>query len=57
MVGLLILTVKLNYIHQNPVETGFVIDPVDWKYSSARNYIGMKGLIEISYLDPLIITM
>ncbi len=38
MVGLLILTVKLNYIHQNPVETGFVIDPVDWKYSSARNY-------------------
>ena len=29
---------KLNYIHQNPVETGFVTDPVDWKYSSARNY-------------------
>ena len=29
---------KLNYIHNNPVETGFVTDPVDWKYSSARNY-------------------
>ncbi len=29
---------KLNYIHYNPVETGFVIDPIDWKYSSARNY-------------------
>jgi len=29
---------KLNYIHQNPVEAGFVTDPVDWKYSSARNY-------------------
>ena len=29
---------KLNYIHNNPVETGFVIDPIDWKYSSARNY-------------------
>lgn len=29
---------KLNYIHQNPVETGFVTDPIDWKYSSARNY-------------------
>ena len=29
---------KLNYIHQNPVEGGFVTDPIDWKYSSARNY-------------------
>jgi REP element-mobilizing transposase RayT len=29
---------KLNYIHQNPVETGFVTDPIDWKYSSTRNY-------------------
>lgn len=29
---------KLNYIHNNPLETGFVNNPVDWKYSSARNY-------------------
>ena len=29
---------KLNYIHQNPVESGFVIEPWEWKYSSARNY-------------------
>ena len=29
---------KLNYIHQNPVESGFVTDAIDWKYSSARNY-------------------
>ncbi len=29
---------KLNYIHNNPVEEGFVTDPIDWKYSSARNY-------------------
>jgi putative transposase len=29
---------KLNYMHNNPVETGFVTDPIDWKYSSARNY-------------------
>ena len=29
---------KLNYIHQNPVVSGFVTDPVDYKYSSARNY-------------------
>jgi REP element-mobilizing transposase RayT len=29
---------KLNYIHNNPVESGFVTDPVDWKYSIVRNY-------------------
>lgn len=29
---------KLTYIHNNPVEAGFVTDAVDWKYSSARNY-------------------
>jgi REP element-mobilizing transposase RayT len=30
---------KLNYIHNNPVEKGFVERPEYWKYSSARNYI------------------
>ena len=29
---------KLNYIHNNPVIFGFVTNPIDWKYSSARNY-------------------
>jgi REP element-mobilizing transposase RayT len=29
---------KLDYIHNNPVESGFVTDPTNWKYSSARNY-------------------
>ncbi|WP_343659410.1 transposase [Chryseobacterium sp.] len=29
---------KLNYVHKNPVETGFVMEPWEWKYSSARNY-------------------
>jgi putative transposase len=29
---------KLTYIHQNPVEAGFVTESIDWKYSSARNY-------------------
>ncbi|HLN95957.1 MAG TPA: transposase [Flavobacterium sp.] len=29
---------KLDYIHRNPVEAGFVTDPIDWKFSSARNY-------------------
>ena len=29
---------KIDYIQNNPVESGFVTNPVDWKYSSARNY-------------------
>ena len=29
---------KLNYIHNNPVESGFVVNAIDWKYSSAKNY-------------------
>jgi len=28
---------KLDYIHNNPVEAGFVTEPTQWKYSSARN--------------------
>lgn len=27
-----------NKLDQNPVESGFVTDSSDWKYSSARNY-------------------
>ncbi len=40
---------KLEYIHQNPVQAGFVIKQEDWKYSSAKDFCGMKGLIELSY--------
>ena len=38
---------KLNYIHQNPVKRGYVDEPIDWRYSSARNYAGKKGLIDV----------
>lgn len=48
---------KLEYIHQNPVKAGVVEKPEDYLYSSARSYYGMKGLIEIDLLDPLIITI
>lgn len=27
-----------SYKFPNPVEAGFVTDPIDWKYSSAKNY-------------------
>ena len=40
---------KLDYIHQNPVQAGFVTREEDWKYSSARDFCGMKGLVSLSY--------
>lgn len=38
---------KIDYIHRNPVKSGFVTDPVDWKYSSARNYQEDQTILEI----------
>ena len=38
---------KLDYIHMNPVRQEIVEQPEDYLYSSARNYSGMKGLIDI----------
>ena len=40
---------KLLYIHQNPVQAGFVTREEDWKYSSARDFCGMKGLVVLCY--------
>ena len=41
---------KVNYIHHNPVEAGFVTEPYYWKYSSAIDYAGGKGLLEIDLI-------
>ncbi|MGJ8659859.1 MAG: REP-associated tyrosine transposase [Cellulophaga fucicola] len=38
---------KIDYIHNNPVESGFVTNPVDWKYSSARNYQDDQTILNI----------
>lgn len=38
---------KLNYIHQNPVRQAIVDRPEDYLYSSARNYAGLDGLLEV----------
>jgi putative transposase len=38
---------KLDYIHRNPVDRGYVDDPVHWRYSSARNYARQPGLIDV----------
>ena len=42
---------KIEYIHNNPVERGFIDDPVHWRYSSARNYTGMEGLLDITKFE------
>jgi len=41
---------KLDYIHNNPVESGIVSEPEHYNYSSAINYSGGLGLIEVVYL-------
>jgi hypothetical protein len=45
------MEVRLNYIHQNPVESLIVDDAEDYVYSSARDYCGRTGLVEISFLS------
>jgi putative transposase len=39
---------KVTYIHDNPVKRGYVDEAVHWRYSSARNYAGLPGLIEVT---------
>ncbi|WP_064198267.1 MULTISPECIES: REP-associated tyrosine transposase [Emticicia] len=43
---------KLEYIHLNPVRAGIVEKASDYLYSSARNYVGKKGLIDIDLVEP-----
>lgn len=38
---------KLDYIHMNPVRQEIVDKPEYYLYSSARNYCGEKGLLEV----------
>ena len=44
---------KLDYTHYNPLEAGFVNNPEDWKFSSAIDYDGRTGLLEIIQLESL----
>lgn len=41
---------KLEYIHQNPVVARIVDDECEYLYSSARDYNGLKGLLEIEFI-------
>ncbi|OOE40625.1 transposase [Salinivibrio kushneri] len=38
---------KIDYIHQNPVKRGYVDEAAHWRYSSARDYMGTPGLLEV----------
>lgn len=41
---------KLDYIHNNPVKAGWVAKPEEYLYSSARNYAGEEGLIDVELI-------
>jgi hypothetical protein len=38
---------KIVYIHYNPVKRDYVDQAEHWRYSSARNYAGKEGLLEV----------
>ena len=46
-----VINQKLTYIHQNPVEEGVVFHPQDYMYSSAYDYAGGKGLLDIILIE------
>ncbi|AEV33511.1 REP-associated tyrosine transposase [Owenweeksia hongkongensis] len=41
-----VISEKINYVHNNPVEEGFVFRPEDYVYSSASDYAGIQGVLE-----------
>ena len=41
------LSQKIDYIHANPVRRGYVDEPSQWRYSSARQYEGLEGLVPV----------
>ena len=42
---------KLNYIHQNPVEEGLVFRAEDYVYSSASDYAGEIGKLDVFVIE------
>lgn len=48
-----IIKQKIDYIHNNPVVSGFVTNTIDWKYSSARNYQDDSTVLEIDSIGFL----
>ena len=44
---------KVNYIHKNPVVDRIVDEPWEYVFSSARDYIGEKGLVKVRVLSGM----
>jgi len=43
---------RLAYVHNNPVEAGFVDDPSSWVWSSCASYEkGIQGKIDLLYIE------
>ena len=42
---------KLGYIHQNPVEEGLVFRAEDYRYSSACDYAGERGMLDVLVIE------
>lgn len=42
---------KVEYIHNNPVKLGLVLEDKDWYYSSARNLYGLENPFKVDLLD------
>jgi len=38
---------KSAYAHGNPRPRGYVDEAIHWRYSSARNYAGRPGLLDV----------
>lgn len=45
---------KICYIHENPVVAGMVLKAEDYPYSSAKNYSGNKGLLQVTVIDGIL---
>jgi putative transposase len=46
------ITQRLRYIHENPVQSGFVEKAEDWLHSSAADYSGVrKGLVDLIFIE------
>jgi len=41
---------KINYVHENPVNAGIVENAQDYCWSSAKDYCGGKGLLDIELI-------
>jgi len=48
--GAKFIQTKLDYIHDNPVRAGIVSSPEDYVYSSAANYMGKQGIIDVEVI-------